>query len=81
MMIEWRGSQPRWRQVYDLIKGQIETGKLAAGERVPSILEMHAEYGIANVTAQKVIRQLREDGLIHTEPGLGSFVAGRPADD
>lgn len=26
----------------------------------------------------KVLRTLREEGLTHTEPGLGSFVAERP---
>jgi hypothetical protein len=25
-------------------------------------------------TAQKVFKALREEGLIHTEPGMGSFV-------
>ncbi|WP_433513192.1 hypothetical protein ACQP2T_57795 [Nonomuraea sp. CA-143628] len=30
--------------------------------------------GIANVTGQKVMRALRADALIRTEPGMGSFV-------
>ncbi|MEV6158303.1 hypothetical protein AB0L53_49005 [Nonomuraea sp. NPDC052129] len=29
---------------------------------------------IANATGQKVMRALRADGLIRTEPGMGSFV-------
>ncbi|MFG3439274.1 hypothetical protein ACGF0J_18680 [Nonomuraea sp. NPDC047897] len=32
------------------------------------------EFGIANATGQKVMRALRADGLIRTEPGMGSFV-------
>jgi DNA-binding GntR family transcriptional regulator len=37
------------------------------------------EFGIANVTAQKVLRQLRDDGVIYTEAGMGSFVSEPPA--
>ncbi|PNG18061.1 hypothetical protein C1J00_33105 [Streptomyces cahuitamycinicus] len=39
-----------------------------------------SEFGVANATAHKVLRALREEGLTYTEPGLGSFVAERPQD-
>jgi GntR family transcriptional regulator len=41
-------------------------------------VQLTAEFGIAATTGQKVHRQLRAEGLIYTEPGLGSFVADRP---
>jgi len=60
-----------------VISGRIRSGEIEVGERVPSLVDLTAEFGIANATAQKVIRQLRADGLIRTEPGIGSKVADR----
>ncbi len=39
------------------------------------MLQLQEEFGIAAVTAHKVHRGLRAEGLIKTEPGLGSFVS------
>lgn len=47
---------------------------------MPSVVEMLEEFGIATSTGQKVHRALREEGLIYTEPGMGSFVARRSGD-
>ncbi|MFG1614794.1 GntR family transcriptional regulator [Nonomuraea wenchangensis] len=66
---------PRWRQVYGVISQRIRSGEIKVGARVPSLVDLGTEFGIANATAQKVIRQLRADGLIRTEPGIGSRVA------
>jgi GntR family transcriptional regulator len=44
---------------------------------VPSIVTIHQEYGIAKTTARKVLAALRDEGLIITTPGWGSFVAGK----
>jgi len=41
-------------------------------------VQLTAEFGIADATAHKVLRALREEGPTCTEPGLGSFVAERP---
>ncbi|WP_030978580.1 GntR family transcriptional regulator [Streptomyces sp. NRRL S-1824] len=74
-MIEFVPDQPRWRQVAEVIRQRIAEGTYAPRTRVPSVLQLQAEFGIAAATGQKVHRALREDGLIYTEPGLGSFVA------
>ncbi|MGW0930721.1 GntR family transcriptional regulator [Streptomyces sp. NPDC002644] len=73
-MIEWDESEPRWVQVAAVIRRQIESGELPPGSRVPSVVQIIETYGISNVTAQKVLRGLREEGLIKTQPGMGSFV-------
>ncbi|MEO3871311.1 GntR family transcriptional regulator [Nonomuraea sp. B12E4] len=78
--LEWKPGVPRWVQVYEVIKGQIESGKLAPGDQVPSVLKLQEIYGIATATGQKVHRALRKDGLIWTAPGMGSFVVERPVE-
>ena len=67
--------EPRWRQVYAVISKRIRTGEIKIGEKIPSLVEMTAEFGIASATGMKVMRHLRENGLIRTVPGRGSFVA------
>lgn len=64
----------KWRQAYAVICDRIRTGELAAGDRVPTVHELMAEFGMSNTVAQKVHRALREAGLVETEPGTGSYV-------
>jgi DNA-binding GntR family transcriptional regulator len=66
-----------WRQLYALLKGQIESGELAPGSRLPSITDLAQTYGIALTTVRKAMDKLKEDGLIVTSP-MGTFVAERP---
>jgi DNA-binding GntR family transcriptional regulator len=65
---------PRWIQVAEELRKRISQGTYAPGTRVPSVIQLSAEFGIAQATGQKVLRALREEGLIYTIPGLGSFV-------
>lgn len=75
-VIEFEADVPRWKQVAEVIRQQITDGTYPPRTRVPSVIQLATEFGIAQATAQKVHRGLREEGLIYTEPGLGSFVAG-----
>lgn len=76
-MIELDETRPKWRQVADIIRARILDGTYPPGSRVPSVVQLTAEFGIAAVTAQKVMRALREEGTIRTEVGMGSYVTGR----
>jgi GntR family transcriptional regulator len=76
-MPERDGHIPPWIQVRDALRERIVSGELAPGAMVPSIVTIHQEYGIAKTTARKVLAALRDEGLIVTTPGWGSFVAGR----
>jgi DNA-binding GntR family transcriptional regulator len=68
---------PAWpyRQVAALIRGRI-----AAGEYVtllPSYVTLAHELDVAPGTVQHAIRVLRDEGLVVTVPGRGTFVAPR----
>ncbi|TQN28544.1 regulatory GntR family protein [Haloactinospora alba] len=65
---------PRWRQVADELERRIREGEYAPGTRVPSVLQLQEEFGVASATAQKALGGVRKRGLTYTEPGLGSFV-------
>lgn len=79
-MIVWKASIPRWKQLYEILVERINAGEYLPGERMPSVMALMDEFGLAVATTQKAVAKLREDGLIYTEPGLGSFVAARDKD-
>lgn len=74
-VIEFRPDEPRWAQVAAVIRERIADGTYPPRTRVPSVIALQGEFGIAQATAQKTLRRLREEGAIYTVPGLGSFVA------
>lgn len=74
-MIEWEPDVPRWRQVAAVMRERIEDGTYPPRTRIPSVVQLTGEFGIAAMTGHKVHRALRAEGLIYTEPGLGSFVS------
>lgn len=79
-MIEFSPDAPRWRQIADVIRQRIADGTYPPRSRVPSLVQITAEFGVASSTAHKALTALRTEGLTYTEQGLGSFVSP-PGDD
>ena len=73
-MISKSGPVAPWRQLYALIRRQIEDGTLSPGDRVPSIATLAQEHDLNHTTIQKALRQLKDDGLVVTSP-MGTYVA------
>jgi DNA-binding transcriptional regulator YhcF (GntR family) len=65
-----------WRQLYALLRAQIDSGELAPGARLPSIRDLGQTHGVALTTVQKTLSQLKADGLVVTSP-MGTFVSER----
>ncbi|MFG2498247.1 GntR family transcriptional regulator [Streptomyces sp. NPDC048441] len=78
MSSELDRTRPVWRQVAAAIASRIDDRTYPVGARVPSVVELSAEFGIAASTAQKALAHLKAEGLVRAEVGLGSFVADRP---
>lgn len=70
-----------WKQIAAIIEQRMIDGVYPAGSKVPSVVEISTEFGVAASTAQKVMAHLKGEGLVRTEVGLGTFVADRPAED
>lgn len=73
-MIDHGGAIPPWRQLAALLRGRIRDGTYATGTRLPSIATLSQEYELAPVTVRKALAALREEGLITTESGWGTYV-------
>jgi AcrR family transcriptional regulator len=66
---------PPYARIAAELRGQIERGELQPGQRVPSTREITGRWGVAMATATKVLAVLRQDGLVHPVPGVGTVVS------
>ncbi|GAA0417148.1 hypothetical protein Acor_21060 [Acrocarpospora corrugata] len=62
-----------FKQVADVMAGRIATGEFPAGERFASTAALRREFAISDATAGRALRELTDQGLIHTVPGRASF--------
>ncbi len=63
-----------WRQVAADLRRRITAGEITG--RLPSERYLAGEYETTMTTIRKALALLREEGLIETEHGWGSRVAG-----
>ncbi len=71
---------PLHAQICEALRLQIKSTGLKAGETFPSERELAETYGVSRMTVRQALRQLRQDGLIYNERGVGTFVSGRKID-
>jgi GntR family transcriptional regulator len=67
-------------QVASVIRRRIETGQWRPGQKISTLVELEREFEVARVTIRQAIAILREEGLLHSHQGRGTFVAQKPVD-
>lgn len=73
-MINRSSRDPAYRQIADLLRAQIQDGRLRPGDLLPFEGRLAQEYGVGRVTARAALRVLRDEGLTVTERGYGTYV-------
>ena len=68
-------------QIADELRRSIASGELQPGERLESGRKLAQRFGVAPMTVQQAIRELRNEGLVVTWQGRGAFVRGGTADE
>src|SRR6204780_2031540 len=71
--------QPLYLQVKRHILDNISSGKWATSARVPSENDIVRSFGISRMTANRALRELRDEGVLVRVAGVGSFVADQHA--
>src|ERR1700743_1452320 len=71
--------QPLYLQVKRHILDNIGSGKWGAAARVPSENDLVRSFGVSRMTANRALRELRDEGVLVRIAGVGSFVAERQA--
>ena len=66
---------PLYHQLYELLRGEILSGRWQPGDMLPPESELTETYEVSRTTVRQVLDMLVHEGLIYRQRGRGSFVA------
>jgi DNA-binding GntR family transcriptional regulator len=72
--LDSNSSRPPYLQIARDLSAQIASGKYRPGDRLPGYDALAEEYGVAIGTAKSAINHLREQAVVVTRHGVGTFV-------
>jgi GntR family transcriptional regulator len=67
---------PLGTQLVERIRAALAGGRLSAGDRLPSVRELADSAGVNVNTVRAAYARLESEGLVRSEHGRGTFVAG-----
>ncbi len=70
-----RSRVPLYIQVASVMRRRIETKQWLPGQKISTLVELEREFAVARVTVRQAIDILREEGLLRSQQGRGTFVA------
>lgn len=76
--MEFNSALPIYLQVVTAIKREIVIGVLQMGEKMPSGRDLALKYTINPNTANRVYKELENEGICFTRRGLGTYVSEDP---
>jgi GntR family transcriptional regulator len=66
-----------YQQLIDQVKFAVASGRLAPGDRLPSIRDVAVAVRVNRNTVARVYGELEREGVVYTRPGQGCFVSDR----
>lgn len=76
--VDPESATPVYQQVAGILRTRITRGVWLPDRRLPSEPDLEAEFEISRDTVRRALNVLREEGLIVTVKGRGSFVKPLP---
>ncbi|MBT2224369.1 GntR family transcriptional regulator [Nonomuraea sp. NEAU-A123] len=80
-MIDREGPVPPYQQIAAAVRKRIQSGQIPPGRRIPSLVELEAEFGVARDTLRKAVQVLKDEGLVETVRGMGVYVKSPAGSD
>ena len=71
-------SRPLYQQLAATLRAEINSGDLAPGDRVPTEAELSERYSTSRNTVRLALNLLRNEGLLTSQQGRGTFVRTNP---
>ncbi|MFF8535802.1 GntR family transcriptional regulator [Streptomyces sp. NPDC015532] len=68
-------SRPPYLQAAEVLRAGIQTGEYAPGSRLPSARVLQARFGVSSSTVQNALRVLKQEGIVYSVLGRGSYVS------
>ncbi|MEN8377127.1 MAG: PLP-dependent aminotransferase family protein, partial [Gemmatimonadota bacterium] len=72
--VEFRGSAPLHRQLYEGLKAAISDGRLGRGARLPASRRLATKLGVSRTVVVTAYDQLTAEGFVEGRTGSGTFV-------
>jgi DNA-binding transcriptional MocR family regulator len=81
-MTSTQNSQPmeirQYVQLASWLRGEIVGGRIALGTKLPGEETLKRDFSVDRSVVRRAVQLLREEGLVVTRHGVGSFVAAVP---
>ena len=77
--VDPRDRTPIYAQLERALRAAIATGRLAAGDQLPTVRQLAVELSINANTVARVYAELERAGVLETRRGVGTFVSATPA--
>lgn len=77
LRVDPASGEPLFAQIVGAVKQAVATGRLAAGDRLPSVRELARELVINPNTIAKAYQTLDAEGVTLSRHGAGTFIAER----
>ncbi|SMF52134.1 DNA-binding transcriptional regulator, GntR family [Tistlia consotensis] len=69
---------PYYVQLAAILRRQIADGSWGVGDKLPTLRQMVATFGVSPMTVRHAVAGLEQEGLVSAERGRGTFVVARP---
>ena len=79
LTVDPRDSTPIYAQLERGVRAAIATGRLKAGDQLPTVRQLAVELRVNANTVARVYAELERSGVIETKRGVGSFIAASPS--
>lgn len=77
--VDSRDRTPIYAQLDRALRAAIATGRLAAGDQLPTVRQLAVELSVNANTVARVYAELERAGILETRRGVGTFVSATPA--
>jgi len=77
--VDPRDRTPIYAQLDRALRAAIATGRLVAGDQLPTVRQLAVELSINANTVARVYAELERTGILETRRGVGTFIIATPA--
>ena len=77
--VDPRDRTPIYAQLDRALRAAIATGRLTAGDQLPTVRQLAVELSVNANTVARVYAELERAGILETRRGVGTFVSATPA--
>jgi GntR family transcriptional regulator len=74
MATVWNDNAPIYRQLKEQVVAMILDGQLKAGDALPSVRQIAADFQLNPITVSRAYQELVDEKIVETKRGLGMFV-------